>query len=305
MPTPTLICSPCVSSCYFCLFSMFPSLFLRCLPFSVPAGDKMVNEKKEQNPRQEAVEQMPPHVARSQENVSWNHEQGKACEHQRKSEKWQENQSREKVGKSINYQGIQKGLKETKAQQSIPAGERNNTCSECGKNFHSHSHLIRHERIHNGEKPYKCCECGKSFNQPYACCECGKTFSHSSALVTHQRIHTGERPYRCCDCRKNFTYCSDLIKHQRIHTGERPYECCECGKTFTLSSHLIAHQRIHTGERPYACCECGKTFSQSSHLNKHQRIHTKRDPRNALSAGSASIRAHPHIVTGLIQYVFS
>ncbi|CAM5172859.1 unnamed protein product, partial [Eretmochelys imbricata] len=61
-------------------------------------GGKMVSEKKEQNPQQEEAEQMQPHAVRSKGNVSWNHEQGKACECQHKSEKWQENQSREKVG---------------------------------------------------------------------------------------------------------------------------------------------------------------------------------------------------------------
>ncbi|KAG6920589.1 zinc finger protein 3, partial [Chelydra serpentina] len=237
---------------------------------SCTAGDGMVSETMERKPQQEDDEQVESHgvlLQRCTGSVSRSCEQGKACESQHRPEKWQGNQPRQKVGKSVNYRGTHKGLKETTAQQRILMGERNNTCVECGKKL---SRRSSHQRIHTQEKP---------------CCECGKTFSNSSTLIKHQRIHTGEKPYECCECQKTFTKPSTLIEHQRIHTGEKPYECCECGKTFTLSADLIRHQRIHTGEKPYECCECGKTFPQCSTLTEHQRIHTGEKPYECCECG--------------------
>ncbi|XP_065425967.1 zinc finger protein 436-like isoform X2 [Chrysemys picta bellii] len=262
----------------------------REIPRGACAGAGMVSENKEQNPQQEDAEQVEAHVAllqRPRGNPFRSHEQGKASESQRRPERLEGNQPEENVNKSINCQGIHNDLKETIAQQRLPTSERNNTCTECGKNFSCRSGLIKHQRIHTGERPYECGECGKTFvrnshlvthqrihtgERPYECYECRKSFSDSSALVTHRRTHTGETPYECQECGKNFTRSSNLIMHQRIHTGERPYECYQCGKTFARRSNLIRHQRIYTGEGPYICAECGKTFHQSSALVYHQRI---------------------------------
>ncbi|EMP26173.1 hypothetical protein UY3_16735 [Chelonia mydas] len=244
--------------------------------------------------------------------VSRSCEQGKACESQHIPEKWQGNQPMQKFGKSVNYQGTHKGLKETTAQQRIPTGEKNNTCTECGEKFSRHSRFISHQRIHTQEQPYAYCECGKTFAQssalikhhkvhtgekPYECCECGKIFTRSSTLIAHQRIHTGEKPYKCCECGKTFTLSSTLIAHERIHTREKPYECCECGKTFTQRSNLITHKRIHTGEKPYECCECKKTFTQRASLISHQRIHTGEKPYECWECGKTFI-----VISNLIKH---
>nr|XP_032640347.1 zinc finger protein 383-like [Chelonoidis abingdonii] len=235
----------------------------REIPKGACTGEGIMNEKKEPNLQPEVAEQVELHVVlmqRSQLIVSRSHEQGKACKSQHRPERQQGTQPGWEMGNSINYWEVYKDCKETRAQKRISLGDRNNTCTECGKSFSSHSHLTKHERIHTGARPYGCCECGKSFTL-------------SSHLIIHQRIHTGDRPYECRECGKSFTDSSTLIRHERVHTGERPYECCECGKSFTQSSALVTHQRIHTGERPYECCECGKNFRQSSALTAHQRIH--------------------------------
>ncbi|CAM5178930.1 unnamed protein product [Eretmochelys imbricata] len=276
-----------------------------------PAGAGMLNENEEQNPQQQDAEQVEPHAGlsqRSEGNVSRRHVEGKACESEPRPESEQGNKTGEKMSKSINYQETQK---ETTAQKRILAGERNNTCTECGKNFSSRSHFIEHQRIHTGERPYTCCECGKSFTRsstlvrhervhtgerPYECCDCGKTFSQSSSLIAHQRTHTGERPYECRECRKSFARISTLVTHQSTHTGERPYECCECGKSFSQSSSLIAHQRIHTGERPYECRECRKSFSSRSGLFDHKRIHMGERPYECWECGKTFTR-RSHLIT--------
>ncbi|XP_030392718.1 zinc finger protein 436-like isoform X2 [Gopherus evgoodei] len=260
------------------------------------AGDGVVRENEEQNPHQEDAELARADgelLRRSKGNVSGPREQGKTGERYHRPEREQGNHSEDRVDEPINCQETHKDFKETTSQEKILTEKRENTCSECGKNFNYRSALIRHEIIHTKERPYECYECGKSFNhtsalirhqrihrgdRPYKCCECGKSFTQSSDLSAHQRIHTGERPYECRECGKSFNHRSALISHQRIHTGERPYECYECRISFTQRSALLSHHRIHTGERPYACSECGKSFTRSSNLTTHQRIHTGERP---------------------------
>ncbi|XP_066458178.1 oocyte zinc finger protein XlCOF22-like [Eleutherodactylus coqui] len=175
----------------------------------------------------------------------------------------------------------------------ICTGEKQYSCSECGKCFIKKASLVIHERSHTGEKPYSCSLCGKCFTnkscldrhekihtgeKPFSCLDCGKCFADKSSLVTHGRIHTGEKPYSCSECGKCFTMKLSLVIHERIHRGEKPYPCSVCGKSFTNKSGLSAHGRIHTGEKPYSCPECGKCFINKSNLVIHVRIHTGEKP---------------------------
>nr|XP_032621852.1 zinc finger protein 2 homolog [Chelonoidis abingdonii] len=250
-------------------------------------GYGMVGKKKKQNPQQEDAEQVQACGTlsqRSKGNVSSSNEWEKACESHHTPERYQGNQAQEKVDEPINFQGTHRELKETTSQAKILRVERENTCSECGKNFRYRSALIQHKIMHTKGRSYECFTQStvlithqkiQGGEKPYQCCESGKSFTNNSALITHQRIHTGEKPHQCSDCGKSFSRRSVLVIHQRIHTGEKPYQCCKCGKSFTNSSTLITHQRIHTGEKPYQCCKCGKSFTRSSHLAIHQKIHMK------------------------------
>ncbi|XP_063290527.1 gastrula zinc finger protein XlCGF53.1-like [Pelobates fuscus] len=147
-------------------------------------------------------------------------------------------------------------------KNEIQEGEKQFSCSECGKCFGQKKDLNRHQQSHLGRKPFSCPECLKGFTQ-------------SSNLITHQRIHTGEKPFSCYHCGKCFAQKSDLNRHLKIHSGVKPFSCSECGKCFTLNAYLVTHQRIHTGEKPFSCWECGKCFGQKSVLNRHLRIHRK------------------------------
>ncbi|CAN2391907.1 hypothetical protein PRIEUP_LOCUS1947 [Pristimantis euphronides] len=179
------------------------------------------------------------------------------------------------------------------AYRILCRGEKQYTCSECGKCCKCNSDLVRHLRIHTGEKPYSCSECGKCFNcksllvrhlrihtgeKPYSCSDCGKCFTDRSHQVRHQKTHINEKPYSCTECERSFAAKSDLVTHQRIHTGEKPYSCSQCGNCFNRKSQLVIHQRVHTGEKPYLCLECGKCFNRKSHLTTHQRSHAGEMP---------------------------
>uniref|UniRef100_A0A8C3IAD4 Uncharacterized protein n=1 Tax=Chrysemys picta bellii TaxID=8478 RepID=A0A8C3IAD4_CHRPI len=256
-------------------------LWLKPFPQS---GHLTVRENKEETPQQEGPEQVEPPgmlLGRAERDVSQSHEQGEACESQRRLEKHQKNQpgkgerkptccgeglkkpkdisACQREGKGGENRGTHtvsgkscRQSSELSVQQTIHSGERPNKCPDCEKSFSQKSALVRHQRLHTGEKPYKCSDCGKSF-------------SVSSHLITHQRLHTGERPYKCLDCGKSFSESSNFIHHQRIHTGERPYK------------YLTRHHRTHTGERPYECPDCRKSFSMRFHLARHKHVHAKEE----------------------------
>ncbi|XP_034613177.1 zinc finger protein 2-like isoform X2 [Trachemys scripta elegans] len=108
-------------------------------------GDGVVRENEEQNPHQEDAELVEAHgelLRRSKGNVSSPCEQGKADESYHRPEREQGNHSEERMDESINCQRTHRDLKETTSQEKILREKRENTCSECGKNFNYHSALI-------------------------------------------------------------------------------------------------------------------------------------------------------------------
>ncbi|XP_069496493.1 zinc finger protein 585A-like isoform X2 [Ambystoma mexicanum] len=143
----------------------------------------------------------------------------------------QEGDALDKCGESAKPSPGKKTLKPSSKKAH---GERQFSCSECGKNFMRGADLAKHLRTHLGGV------------RAYVCNACGKCFRRNTSLIIHERIHTGERPYECVQCGKSFIQRQHLTTHQKIHTGVRPFQCIECGKGFRWRSELIKHQKIHT-----------------------------------------------------------
>uniref|UniRef100_A0A8C9YIU0 C2H2-type domain-containing protein n=3 Tax=Sander lucioperca TaxID=283035 RepID=A0A8C9YIU0_SANLU len=123
---------------------------------------------------------------------------------------------------------IQSDLNSLNSDQICSTGEKQFSCSGCGKRFGTYKHLKRHMISHTGEKPF-------------SCSICEKYFALRQRLQAHMRIHTGEKPFSCSTCKKAFTESGSLKKHMRIHTGEKPFSCSVCKKAFTESGNLYKH----------------------------------------------------------------
>ncbi|XP_063834834.1 zinc finger protein 311-like isoform X2 [Ostrinia nubilalis] len=170
-------------------------------------------------------------------------------------------------------------------------------CRECGKGFHSPSHLKKHSLTHSIRKDFYCVECDKSFKSdetlkhhlktalphvnyselPLPCQHCDKRFAIRRDLDRHvNRVHLNIKPFQCDSCDKAYVNGWSLTEHKRlIHEGyKRPlkYPCKLCDKIFDRNSILKSHIRTHTGERPYQCELCSAAFSQRGVLATHTRL---------------------------------
>ncbi|XP_054834592.1 zinc finger protein 85-like [Eublepharis macularius] len=146
--------------------------------------------------------------------------------------------------------------------RGVRKGQKQHTCSNCGKSCRDKYSLTRHEKTHISERPYQCQKCGKRFRE-------------TKNLTKHQITHTDLRPFPCNKCGKHFKTKSTLDKHQKVH--DKPFCCSYCGKRVSTSTILKNHLRTHTGEKPFKCTECGKDYRTKSSLNKHREGHLKKD----------------------------
>ncbi|XP_071989708.1 uncharacterized protein [Engystomops pustulosus] len=139
--------------------------------------------------------------------------------------------------------------KTSKPRQRRAPGQRNYSCTQCGKSFLRCSDLVKHEKAHTDARLYNCNVCGKNFRR-------------QTSLLIHSRIHTGERPYQCTQCGKSFVQRQHLTTHLRTHTGEKPFQCIECGKGFRWRSELLKHQKNHTDKSSVGFDDLAASFSK-------------------------------------------
>lgn len=179
-----------------------------------------------------------------------------------------------------------------------------NSCRLCGKQCRDSRTLMKHSWEHSGEKNHSCSKCGKTFhnkarlkrhmqshrNKSVRCDVCDEEFPDGRTLMNHRHSHTNMsgRQFPCKECGKTFGSRSSQQIHMRIHTGERPYGCRFCWKAFADGGTLRKHERIHTGEKPYACPVCPRAFNQRVVLREHIRSHhSGPDSKAAASSSSA------------------
>ncbi|KAG8007147.1 hypothetical protein GBF38_023306 [Nibea albiflora] len=255
------------------------------------------------------------HVAESQDQKGYKHEDSTRDAESEQNNQQHENQSNSNIVYNPDMSEI---------DGNALADKHSLKCDICGKDFNKKANLRKHVRVHTGEKPFTCTVCGKAYKQqsnlkthirqihtgekPYTCTVCGKAFARSTNLKAHIRyIHSDERPHLCKICGKGFTLLSELKSHTRTHTGERLYTCTVCGKAFTRSTTLKVHIRcIHSDERPHLCKICGKGFKVMSHLKSHTRTHTGEKPYICTTCGKAftfhaALNKHTRIHTDLQQ----
>nr|XP_018903740.1 PREDICTED: transcriptional activator GLI3 isoform X1 [Bemisia tabaci] len=149
--------------------------------------------------------------------------------------------------------------------------ETNCHWKNCGREFLTQDHLVKHineDHIHANKKCFVCRweECSRE----------EKPFKAQYMLVVHMRRHTGEKPHKCTfeGCSKAYSRLENLKTHLRSHTGEKPYTCeyPGCHKAFSNASDRAKHQnRTHSSEKPYICKApgCVKRYTDPSSLRKH------------------------------------
>nr|XP_039269176.1 gastrula zinc finger protein XlCGF8.2DB-like [Styela clava] len=192
-------------------------------------------------------------------------------------------------------------------------------CAFCDKQFKQRALLKRHLRKHTGDRQHSCTMCGKSFfnlgqlkdhmivkhteERPYTCEVCGKKYGTKNQLRQHTGKWTHEKKaFSCAHCEKKFCRKSRLDRHMALHVDGKPYPCPICEKRFSCKNYLKTHiNSLHYGEKPFRCDECGRCFSQLSNMKVHAEIHII-EKAQTVNPATQSKSTNPDHINGSIDH---
>lgn len=125
------------------------------------------------------------------------------------------------------------------------------SCDKCAKEFHSVSHLKRHEAaVHYGIE--------------FVCSLCGLKFTRHDNLMAHRKlVHCEISDYQCDLCHEAFNKKSNLMRHSKGATKS----CNMCSKNFCTMKQLQLH--LKTAHPGYTCGKCSKLFQDQANLERH------------------------------------
>jgi KRAB domain-containing zinc finger protein len=163
-------------------------------------------------------------------------------------------------------------------------GEKDFTCTECGKGFTTKAGWELHIKGHSGVRSFECKSCDKRYisigqlnahkmvkheSNQFICTECGRIFQAKGELTRHTTLHTGEKKYKCRFCDMNFRLPFTRQKHELIHKGIKKYKCHLCPKEFTGWDGLNVHVKRHLNQKDHVCARCNTGFIEPAGLRRH------------------------------------
>ncbi|XP_055378287.1 zinc finger protein 493-like isoform X2 [Condylostylus longicornis] len=134
-------------------------------------------------------------------------------------------------------------------------------CEECGKEFSTKHHLVKHKISHSQEKNLQCPHCPAKFKakvgltahieihgESFPCAICGVLLNTKQLLKKHMIVHSDVKNFKCNFCNKDFKRSKELNYHLITHIGIKPFECRICSQKFvhdmTYRRHLKATHPI-------------------------------------------------------------
>ncbi|XP_035523160.1 gastrula zinc finger protein XlCGF57.1-like [Morone saxatilis] len=135
-------------------------------------------------------------------------------------------------------------------------GEKQFSCSVCGKKYTIYRYLLQHMAVHSGEKQQQNCSiCSKRlvWHSGVECHNCDKSECDKRLCYSHhlkKDMGTDENLFSCSVCSRKFTQRGYLMQHMARHTGKIRFRCCVCDKRFAWRHELKSHKCVGDSSQP-------------------------------------------------------